>query len=337
MSATIRKVVVAEFGDVSKVNVVEANIDAPPAKHVQISTVYSGFSGGDIEMRTGVYPMVKKAPFTPGYSLVGTVKANGPESFKFKPGDIVASLTVYDAQAELVNLPEKYLVKVPDGLDLQQVTALVLDWNTAYAMVVQSAKVAKGQRVFVHGVSGAVGYALMKLCQLQGAEVYGTASERNHAAIRDQGGIPFVYTDKNWIKAMNDLGGVHAVFDALGFESFDESFSILAEDGILVAYGANLQLLNETAKPRSVVGSITKLLARGINPFSRKRTTFYFITRDHPTFVPNLNKLFELLAEGRITVPIKKVWDLEDIQEAHRQWSSGTGVGSIVIRVSAPK
>ena len=59
----------------------------------------------------------------------------------------------------------------------------------------------------------------------QRAEVFGTASPRNHAALIAAGATPFPYWDKGWIGAMRDGGGVDAVFDALGFESFDESYS----------------------------------------------------------------------------------------------------------------
>ncbi|KXH53627.1 hypothetical protein CSIM01_07665 [Colletotrichum simmondsii] len=324
MSATtIRKAVITEFGDVSKVQVIQDTIEPPPANHVQVSTIYSGFSGADINMRKGVYPLQKKAPLTPGYCLVGTVKTTGPGcTSKLSPGDLVACLTIYDAEAELVNLPEKYLIRVPPGTDLQQATALILDWNTAYAMVFDVAKVSKGQRVFIHGVSGAVGYALMKLCQLQGAEVYGTASERNHAAAREQGAHPFVYTDKKWMQAVKELGGADAVFDPLGFESWDESFSVLSPTGILVGYGGNLRSLNDDSEHGSVILPTMKLMARGMVPFCGKRTKFYYITRDDATFEPNLKALFELVAEGKITVPIKKVWELEEIQDAHRQWAS---------------
>lgn len=38
---------------------------------------------------------------------------------------------------------------------------------------------------------------------------------------------------------MQDVGGAHAVFDPLGYESFDESYSILSPKGILAAYGSN--------------------------------------------------------------------------------------------------
>lgn len=187
--------------------------------------------------------MQKAAPLTPGYCFVGTVAKQGPDcSGKLRNGDVVCCLTVYDAEAELTNAPEKYVIPVPDGLDKQKVCALILDWTTAAGMVWHTGKVHKGQKVFVHGMSGAVGSATANLCQLEGAEVYGTASARNHEALKARGWHPFVYTDKNWMTAMKDLGGADVVFDPLGFESWDESYSVLSHnDACLIGYGKLFQ------------------------------------------------------------------------------------------------
>jgi NADPH:quinone reductase-like Zn-dependent oxidoreductase len=329
--STIRKALITEFGDESKVIVVEGNLGDPSAKEVQVAVEFSGFSGADINMRKGVYPFQKKAPLTPGYCLVGRVRANGDASTRFQPGDLVASLTVDGAEAELVNLPEKYLVPVPSGVDLEQATALVLDWNTAYGMVMRAARVQAGQKVFVHGMSGAVGHAIMTLAMMQGAEVFGTASPRNHSALAKLGATPFSYSDKGWIDAMQKAGGVDAVFDALGFESFDESYSILRQRGVLVGYGMNLPTL--TGGPRrAVFPAVMKLLAKNLAFWRRKKTIFYYISRDAKTFVPDLEALFDLLRNGKLSVPIKAVFPLEKIQDAHREWAKGSGMGSIVIR-----
>ena len=331
---TIRKALVHSYGDASHITVVDADIAPPPPNHVQVRVIYSGFSGADINMRLGRYPMQRKSPLTPGYCLVGTVEINGQGSSKFGHGDIVACLSIYDAEAQLANMPEKYLIKVPVGIDLKQATALVLDWNTAYGMVMHSAQVTGGQRVFVHGMSGAVGYAIMTLCMLSGAEVYGTCSERNHAAMRDLGATPFTYRNKNWMTEMNKLGGAHVVFDALGFESWDESWEILSDKdgGLLLGYGGNLPTL--TGQPdRSVVWPTIKLMTRGLTCGLKKKGIFYYITRDQQTFAPDLDALFQLCAQGKIRVPVKQIFDLEDIQEAHRSWGKGSGIGSTLIRI----
>lgn len=177
MPIRIRKALISEIGDVSKISIVDADIADPSPNEVQVKVIYSGFSGTDINMRLGRYPMQRKAPLTPGYCFVGRVKTNGTSSKRFQSGDLVTAVTIHDAEAELINVAEKYLFRVPAGLDMQQVTALSMDWNTAYSMVMHAANVQSGQRVFEQGMSGAVGCATMVLCQLQGATVYGTASQ----------------------------------------------------------------------------------------------------------------------------------------------------------------
>lgn len=178
-------------------------------------------------MRKGIYPDQVAAPLTPGYCLVGTVSKLGDFCKELQVGDTVAVLTKYNVQAEYVNQPEEYCVKILGGLDHRQVTGLICDWSTAYAMVKEVANVAERQRVFIHGMSGGVGTGVMILAKLAGAEVYGTASLRNNHLIRSYGAHSFVYPDKKWMDAMKGWGGAHAVFDALDFESFDESYGIL--------------------------------------------------------------------------------------------------------------
>ena len=329
---TIRKAVITDFGDESKVVVVGDDLPAPSAKEVHVTLEFSGFSGADINMRRGTYPFQKKPPLTPGYCLVGRVHENGAGCSKFQRGYRVACLSIYGAEAQLANVPEKYLVPVPPGVDSKQATAAVLDWNTAYGMVMHAARVKAGQKVFVHGLSGAVGHALLTLARMQGADVFGTASPRHHPALLESGATPFAYADKGWIGAMRAAGGVDAVFDALGFESWDESYSILRRGGVLVGYGLNLPALSGAA-PRPVFPAIMKLLARNLAFWTGKKTMFYYLSRDSNNFVPDLETLFGLLKAGKVSIPIKAVFPLEKIQDAHREWSKGFGMGSVVIKV----
>jgi NADPH:quinone reductase-like Zn-dependent oxidoreductase len=167
----IRKVVIAAFGDESRLAVCEAELPDPIAGEVQLIVEYSIVSGSDVNMRRGTYPLQKKAPLTPGYSVLGTVAVSGEGCSRFKIGDRVACLSKYEGQAERINLPERFLVPVPDGVDRKAAVALVLDWVTAHQMLHRSARVA-------------------------------------------------------WIGAVRGLGGVDAVFDPLGYESFDQSYSV---------------------------------------------------------------------------------------------------------------
>jgi NADPH:quinone reductase-like Zn-dependent oxidoreductase len=333
---TIRKVQVGQFGGPEVVNIVSAQIAPPARNEVQVDVAYSGFNGADINMRQGTYPQQKGAPLTPGYCFVGRVSANGPGASRFKVGDLVGALSVYDSEAEKTNCAEKYLVAIPEHVDMREACAIFIDWLTSYCLTTRAVKVQKGQRVFIHGMSGAVGYGLMTLCKLAGAEVYGTASESKHDALRARGAIPFTYKDKKWMDAIKATGGAHVVYDPLGFESWDESYDILTrnESSTLVGFGGNLNIFNEGAKPRSQFPAIIKLLAKNGCLWTRRSTTFYYIDRDRATFMEDLQTIMNMLSERKFEIPIKAEWDLDDIRTPHETWNSIPGMGSCLIRVN---
>jgi NADPH:quinone reductase-like Zn-dependent oxidoreductase len=329
---TIKKVVITAFGDESKLAIMDGEIGSPGTGEVQVAIEYTVVSGSDVIMRRGTYPLQKKPPLTPGYSVVGRVIVNGTGCGRFSIGDRVACLTKYDGQAELINQPERYLVPVPPEVDPKQAVALVLDWVTAYEMLHHAAHVKAGQRIFVHSLSGGVGTAFLKLAKIQNAEVFGTASPGKHQALRDLGAVPFDYGDLQWIASIQRMGGVDAAFDHLGFESFDQSYSILKRGGILVGYGMNLPGLTNSPRP-PVVPSLLKLFSRNLAFWSGKRTTFYGLNRQSKNYLPDLELLLDWLEMGKISVPIKATFSMDDIQAAHREYAKSAGIGSIIIAV----
>ena len=336
--STIRKVVITKCGGpTTDIEIHTAELPHPARNEVQIDVLYAGFGGSDRNMHLGRYPAQRRPAFTPGYCFTGRVAVNGAGAKRFSPGTLVTAVTVYDSQADKINVPEKYLVAIPDSVSYIEACALPVDWGTAYGLVHRAAKVQKGQRVFVHGLSGAIGNAISSLCQIQGAVVYGTASERNHEAVRKAGAIPFVYTDKKWMDEMRALGGAHAVFDPLGFESFDESYSILCEKekSILAGYATNKAAMdtNSTSTGIEAMGQIALLYAANAKCWSKKSFVFHYINRDQSTYKPELETLLEMLRQGEITVPIKKVWVMDDIRDAHDSWGKIPGVGSLLIQV----
>jgi synaptic vesicle membrane protein VAT-1 len=330
--AKMKKVVITAFGDESNLALVESDLPDPAAGEVQLSVECTIVCGSDVNMRRGTYPLQKKPPLTPGYSVIGKVRLNGQGCCKFKIGDRVACLSKYEGHAELINLPEKYLIPVPLGVDAKAAVALILDWVTAYEMLHRAAHVQGGDKIFVHALSGAVGGALLRLGQLEKVQVFGTASSKKHEELRQLGASPFDYANKNWIAEAKRLGGVDAVFDPIGYESFDESYSILRKGGVLVGYGMNLPAWTKTPA-RPVIPSVLKLFSRNLLFWSGKRTTFFGVRRGSKHFASDLQQLFAWLKEGRISVPIKATFRLDEIQQAHREYASSKGMGSIIIEV----
>jgi NADPH:quinone reductase-like Zn-dependent oxidoreductase len=288
-------------------------------------------SGADVNIRRNLYHRTFRPPFTPGYSIVGRVERRGPAATRVRQGDVVAALTVTGGHQTRVVLAERLLVDVPAGCDLRKAACLVLDYVTADQMLRRKARVSTGRRVFVHGASGAVGRALTELAQLEGLEVLGTASPRNADALASRGVTVFDYASHGWVDEVRTIGGVDAVFDPLGFESFDRSYSILRRGGVLVGYGFNLRTLESRAGSQNL--SLLRLFARNALFWTGRRAVFYGISRKDPNFAIDLTRLLGLLAAQSIDPAIKATFPIERIAEAHLCWETGSGSGSIVIDV----
>lgn len=129
------------------------------------------------------------------------------------------------------------------------------------------------------------------------------------------------------------IGGVNVVFDPLGFDSYDESFSILDKDrGLLVGYGGNSPTLNAGEKPKSLLFAMAKFYAKKLS-WSNRTTYFFYVDRDQKTFVPEFQAVLELVRGGKVEVPIKKVVPLHDVPTLHTQWTSLDGIGSCLVKV----
>lgn len=187
------RVVVSRPGGPEVLQAISERLPEPRAGEYRLRILAAGVSYADLLMREGVHPETPPAPFTPGWDLVGEVDRVGDGCSAYKPGQMVAALPIVGGYADYICLPEKELVPVPDGLDPAEAVSLVLNYVTAYQMMHRSAKVSQGQRILIHAAAGGVGTALLQLGQLAGADMFGTASSRNHDLITSLGGTPIDY------------------------------------------------------------------------------------------------------------------------------------------------
>jgi NADPH:quinone reductase-like Zn-dependent oxidoreductase len=81
------------------------------------------------------------------------------------------------------------------------------------------------------------------------------------------------------------------------------------------------------------IPSVLKLFARNITFWSGKRTTFFGLNRQSKNYLPDLELFLDWLKAGKISVPIKATFALNDIQAAHREYANSKGIGPIIIAV----
>src|SRR3712207_1502441 len=112
-----KRVVISRLGGPEVLEVREEELPEPGLGEVRVRIPATGVSLPDVMMREGVHPEKPRLPFTPGWDLVGVVDKLGVGAYALEPGQMVAALPVWGANAEFICLPQEELVPVPAGLD----------------------------------------------------------------------------------------------------------------------------------------------------------------------------------------------------------------------------
>jgi NADPH:quinone reductase-like Zn-dependent oxidoreductase len=246
--------------------------------------------------------------------------------------------------AQYVCVPERKLVPVPEGLDAAEAVAVVLNYITAYQMLHRSVKARPGQRMLIHGASGGVGSAMLKLAKLAGVEMFGTCSARGAAAVRELAGIPIDYKNADFVREIRRLtcDGVDAVFDAIGGDNLWRSRDALREGGRVVIYGFQSKM----REGRIACGSggrhriresaeLGWFMVRNWFKPGRKSMVPYsiqWLMRLKPAwFRHDLLTLLDLLKQGKIKPLIAQRLPLEEARRAHEMLGEGGVLGKIVL------
>jgi NADPH:quinone reductase-like Zn-dependent oxidoreductase len=178
---------------------------------------------------------VGRLPAIPSYELSGVVEEVGPGVAGVATGDEVFALTPFDRDgvaAGYTALSAELLVARPRALGHAECAAIPLSALTAWQGLFDHARLAAGERVLIHGASGAVGGFAVQLARAGGAHVIGTASAANLGLVRELGAHEAVDADTRFEDAVEP---VDVVFDTAGGERLRRSFAVLRPGGRLVS------------------------------------------------------------------------------------------------------
>jgi synaptic vesicle membrane protein VAT-1 len=307
---------------------------------VVIRVEATGVSFAEQQMRRGRYYDQPPFPFVPGYDVVGRVYEVGAGVGPDLLGRRVAVLTKVGGWASHVLADARDAVDVPEGLSAEEAETVVVNGITAWQMLHRRARVRAGQTILVHGASGGVGSILTQLALAAGVAVIGTASVRNHDALRAMGVTPIDYRAGNVAEQVRELapGGVDAVFDHVGLRSVIDSWHLLAPGGTLISYGAASNRDDSGWKQWPVLKIVARTSLWNLLPNGR-RASFFNVwagkklhgDRFRADLHADLGEVFTALERGDITAPIAARLPLARAAEAMRLAESGTVAGKIIL------
>jgi len=355
----MKRVVVVRFGGPEVLRVIDDRVPRPGPGEVRVRVLAAGVSYTDAMLRAGSYLGVPKPPFTPGYELVGVVEELGPGCSRLRVGDRIGTLTVWGADAERVCVLEANAVEVPEDLDPAEVMSLVFTHMTAYQLLHRTAKVKSGERLLVHGAAGRVGTAVLELGAVAEFRMYGTASQRDRAAVERLGATFIDYRNEDFVARVRELTdgeGVDVVLDGFGGALSLRSFRALRAGGRLVVYGHSGTVAHGRRSWRGWIKWYATTATVGLwgllSP--RRRVLIYRIQklreghqwvpvaarrarpvgggpRDPEWFREDFSALLELLRQERIHPVVAERMPLSEARRAHELLESSADKGKLVL------
>ena len=296
------------YGGIEVLEVVEVPAPVPGPGELLVRVKAAGINPGEAKIREGLLAERWPATFPSGQGsdLAGTVEQLGDGVEGWAVGDEVIGFTDNRAsQAELVVVEAGNVTARPPRVPWPVAGALFVAGTTAYATV-RAVSASSGDTVVVAGAAGGVGSITVQLAILAGATVIGLASDRNHAWLKDLGVIPVSYGDGVEQRIAEAAGGkVDALIDlAGGYVQLALDLGIKPERvDTVVDFGAGEKYGVKTEGTAAAANA-------GV-----------------------LAELAKLIDEGRIDVPIARVYPLEQVREAFRELEQGHTRGKIVLEL----
>ncbi len=242
--AVVKAVVCTALTGAASLKVLDWPSRAPGTGEIRVALYAGGVNFGDLLVTTGRYQVKLTPPFVLGTEGAGLVMDCGPGVTRFKSGDrvLVQNNDVRGCFADELTLPATRAVHVPNDIDLTAIAGFPLNFGTSYYALAYRANLQAGEVLAVHGASGGVGLAAVKLGKMMGATVIATGGDDEKLRAVQAEGADFVvnYRTEPLAERIRELTGGRGAdvsYDAVGGDVFDAAIRSTAIDGRLLVVG----------------------------------------------------------------------------------------------------
>jgi NADPH2:quinone reductase len=281
------------------------------------------------------YQFKPPRPFAPGGEIAGEIEALGDGVDGWSVGDRVIAVTGHGGLAEKVVIPAGAAVRLPADRSFEEGAALLLTYATSIHALYDRGRLAAGQTLLVLGAAGGVGLAAIELGKAKGARVIAAVSSPEKAEAAGEAGADtaIVYPagpfDADGRKALSQRfkdavgpAGADVIFDPVGGDYSEAALRAIAWEGRFLVVGfpagiAKLPLNLTLLKSCDVCGVFWGA----------------FAARDPAANAANVETLFRLWAEGRISPRISATFPLEKAGEAIRAMAERRAIGKLVVAI----
>jgi NADPH:quinone reductase-like Zn-dependent oxidoreductase len=290
----------------------------------------------DSKIRNGEFKLLLpyRLPLVLGNDVAGVVVRVGSKVRRFKPGDEVYArpeTARIGAFAELIAMNEAAVAHKPKTISMEEAASFPLVALTAWQVLVERAKVKKGQKVLIHAGSGGVGTVAIQLAKHLGAFVATTTSAANADWVRRLGAdVVIDYGKEDFEHA---LEGYDVVLNSLGADVLEKSLRVLKPGGKLISISGppDREFAKEIRAPWFIRQAMRLLSYRIRKKAKRHGVSYSFLFMRASG--DQLRELGSLVDSGTIRPVVDQTFPFASTNEAMAYVDKGRAKGKVVVRM----
>ncbi|MDR7101202.1 quinone oxidoreductase [Croceicoccus sp. BE223] len=302
-------------------------VDLPDPGEDQVLVEHTaiGLNFIDTYVRSGLYPAA--LPSGLGMEAAGRVVAAGAAS-GFAEGERVATFGPAPGTYATHRIyPAKDLFRLSGGVTDEVAAAALLKGCTAEFLIERCARVQAGQTVLVHAAAGGVGQLLVQWLKHIGATVIGTVSSAAKADAASNAGADHVVRYDSVdvaeaVLAITDGAGVDVSLDGVGRSTWEASLKSVRRRGLIVSFGNASGPVTDVA--------LGTLSAHGSLFVTRPGLYHYYAEPEERA--AGARRLWQLIEQGVLSVPIGQRYSLREAAAAHRDLEARGTMGSTILQ-----
>lgn len=314
MNHTMKAAVLTKFGGSDAFEMRDVAVPSVGPRDVRVRVHATAVNPLDYQIRRGDYAEYVPLPAITGHDISGVIEEVGDDVNQFAVGDeVYYTPLIFGAQgsyAEQHVASVDLIARKPKNLSHPEAASLTLVGGTVWEAFETRAQLRAGETVLIHGGAGGVGSIAIQVAKAMGAQVFTTASQKNHDFVKKLGAdFAIDYHTQDYVEAINDLTGgvgVDLVLDTIGGDALSRSPLVLAQLGRVVT-------LVDIAQPQNL-----------IEAWGRNASYHFLFTRQNRG---KLDALTRLVERDLVRPVIGATFPLARIGEAHAHLEAGSANG----------
>ncbi len=294
---------------------------------ILVKVIAAGVNGPDILQRRGHYPPPKGASDLLGLEVSGEVVKVGGDVGRWKEGDLICALVNGGGYAEYVAIDANHCLPIPENVSPQDAAGIPETYFTVWSNLFLNQPIKENGILLVHGGAGGIGTTAIQLGKQMGMRVFTTCGSAEKVSFCESLGAERAinYKEEDFVEVVREAGGADLIQDIMGGDYIARNIKAAAVDARIVqlAFRAgskvDVDLMNVMLKRLTLTGSTLR---------SRPVAFKSLITSDLEA------KVWPMFNNGSIKTLTHKVFDMEDVVEAHQMMQASTHTGKILLSIA---